>query len=262
MSDKVEYYMVRNWDRFQHYSKRNPPWFKLYNSILSDYDFRSLSDRSKLVLLLVWALASLTKNKITSDTAQLRALLGLKGRSISLKELIDNNYLIPYDASKALSSRKQYPEPIGATESETESESKKKQTDPFGFAEFWEAYPRKEDRKKAVIAWGKTKVCDHPKIMKALELFKKSEQWQTKKYIPLPSTWLNKERYNDELDVPKESATGPRIDPRNQWRDPETGKIWNRIDLEDLCCTEYQSEETKKLICRAREDCLQWDWSL
>lgn len=32
----MDYVRVRNLERYQHYKKRNPPWVKLYQSILSD----------------------------------------------------------------------------------------------------------------------------------------------------------------------------------------------------------------------------------
>ena len=234
MTSKPEFYMVRNWDRFQHYSRRNPPWIKLYNSILTDYDFRSLSDRSKLILLLVWTLASLTKNKITSDTAQLRALLGLGGRSIDLTELLDNQYLIPYDASKALACCKRYPETHAIPESETESETetktetetKKKPPKPPGvcvtsFNLFWSAYPKKRKKADARKAWEKLKPWQTGDqvnmILRAIEKQKRSKQWTKEDgdFIPLPASWLRGECWLDEIEVEIPDDGIPRGSPQN-----------------------------------------------
>ena len=46
-------------------------------------------------------------------------------------------------------------------------------------------------------------------ITKALELHKKSEQWTKDKgrFIPNPSTWLNQERWNDELKIEGQGST-------------------------------------------------------
>ena len=70
------------------------------------------------------------------------------------------------------------------------------------FAEFWEAYPRKENRKKALAAWKKGQ-CGKGKfqeIMAALTEQKKNPRWlEDVKYIPHPTTWLNGERWADEI---------------------------------------------------------------
>lgn len=71
------------------------------------------------------------------------------------------------------------------------------------FETFWAAYPKKADKKKARRAWAKLKHLDKlfPQLMKALEAQKQSEQWNRNggNYIPLPSTWLNGERWADDL---------------------------------------------------------------
>ena len=61
------YFRVVNFDRFQHYSDRSPPWIKLYNSLLDDYSFSSLQDASKFHLVAIWLLASRSNNKIPWD---------------------------------------------------------------------------------------------------------------------------------------------------------------------------------------------------
>ena len=61
-------FSVLNFDRFQHYKDRNPPWIKLYNELLDDYHFSCLQDASKLHLILIWLLASRTDNKLPYDS--------------------------------------------------------------------------------------------------------------------------------------------------------------------------------------------------
>ena len=69
------------------------------------------------------------------------------------------------------------------------------------FNDFWQAYPRKVSKKKAFESW--LKICPDGEllalIIAAVELHKKSEQWQDERYIPHPSTWLNQRRWEDEL---------------------------------------------------------------
>ncbi|WP_233218251.1 hypothetical protein, partial [Roseateles chitinivorans] len=47
---------VKNFERYQHYTKRNPPWIKLYYDLLDDDDFISLSIEARhhyMTLLLI-----------------------------------------------------------------------------------------------------------------------------------------------------------------------------------------------------------------
>lgn len=78
------------------------------------------------------------------------------------------------------------------------------------FLAFWDAYPKKEDKKRAAAKFA-TALKSGVKVetvMAGLEKAKRSEQWTERKYIPLPSTWLNGARWEDEADSqnPVESA--------------------------------------------------------
>lgn len=75
-----------------------------------------------------------------------------------------------------------------------------------GFEAFYAAYPRKVARPAALRAWKNKKINEYlaRRIMEALEAAKRSEQWQKDKgkFIPYPATWLNQERWNDEVELP------------------------------------------------------------
>jgi len=79
----------------------------------------------------------------------------------------------------------------------------KKEALEISFAEFWEAYPRKVNKKEAKQKWFKAKLPDLAFILKALEIQKQTESWQKNKgkYIPHPTTWLNQERWEDETTI-------------------------------------------------------------
>lgn len=49
---------IRNWDRFQHYKKRNPPWIRLYRDLIDQPEYRDLSDSAFRLLVELWLLAS------------------------------------------------------------------------------------------------------------------------------------------------------------------------------------------------------------
>ena len=69
------------------------------------------------------------------------------------------------------------------------------------FEKFWEVYPHKVGKKPARITWGKINPDDGllEKILSAVEKQKQTKQWQQKQFIPYPSTWLNQERWKDEV---------------------------------------------------------------
>ena len=71
------------------------------------------------------------------------------------------------------------------------------------FEKFWEAYPKKIAKKAVLQKWKNLKVDDvlFESIMKGLEAWKQSQQWMKDggQYIPNPTTFLNQERWNDEI---------------------------------------------------------------
>jgi len=79
----------------------------------------------------------------------------------------------------------------------------------IGFDEFYALYPRKLGRKLAEKHWNKIDPSKEltEKIMKALEKRIKGE-WSTteKQFIPHPGTYLNQERWEDEIDEKTEKT--------------------------------------------------------
>lgn len=71
------------------------------------------------------------------------------------------------------------------------------------FDKFWQAYPKKVSKKQAQKSWKKINPSLElfEKILKALEMVKQTEQWKKDngKFIPYPATWLNQERWTDEI---------------------------------------------------------------
>ena len=71
------------------------------------------------------------------------------------------------------------------------------------FESFWKIYPKHQDKKKAKQKF--LKLCTNEKEYKAIMngLRNVLPVWAKKdtKYIPMPTTWLNGERWNDEVDL-------------------------------------------------------------
>ena len=70
------------------------------------------------------------------------------------------------------------------------------------FNEFWEIYPHKVGKKKALQEWNKVNHDDEllTRILESVEKQKKSKQWDNKQFIPHPATWLNQERWDDLIE--------------------------------------------------------------
>ena len=98
----INYFKVKNWDDFQHYKDRNPPWIKLHNHLLDDYDFECLGDAAKGHLLCIWMLASRTKNLMPFDVNWISKKIGSSSK-VNLKALIESGFLVmEHDASTVL----------------------------------------------------------------------------------------------------------------------------------------------------------------
>lgn len=83
----MKYLQVKSWEDFQHYKDRTPPWIKLYNHLLDDFEFSCLPDASKAHLLSIWLLASRTNNKIPNNARWI-------GNKINATEDVDLNLLL------------------------------------------------------------------------------------------------------------------------------------------------------------------------
>lgn len=83
-------FSVKNFEKFQHYKNRSPPWIKLYNELLDDYAFGALPDASKMHLVAIWLLASRYENKIPYDATWV-------GRRINATDLVDLDALAKSD---------------------------------------------------------------------------------------------------------------------------------------------------------------------
>jgi hypothetical protein len=92
--------------------------------------------------------------------------------------------------------------------SASENEMKKRLDDDeleISFKTFWDLYPRHEARKVAWTRWKKLNISasELSLILGALEKFKRTKQWKDNggQFIPHAATWLNQERWKDDLKI-------------------------------------------------------------
>lgn len=104
-------------------------------------------------------------------------------------------------------------------ENKIEIENKKKSYDADGFAAFWAAYPKKAGKADALKVWNKLApdVVLQEQMGKALEVQKQSQQWRKDggQYIPMPATWLNGRRWEDE--APQAQSQESQFDRMMAW---------------------------------------------
>lgn len=101
---------------------------------------------------------------------------------------------------------------------------KESKEDNNTFNVFWQAYPKKEAKSKALIAWNKAKITEvlMPVILHAIDARKKTDQWIKEKgqFIPLPATYINQRRWEDEVELPKSYIRPDYVKPEieDKWQ--------------------------------------------
>jgi hypothetical protein len=132
---------------------------------------------------------------------------GLQNETIRREYMRD--YIANYRAKGRDKGRPPHtPPPNSDTDTDTEGKTGKtgKQKSlpvaSVGFERFWEVYPRKEAKVKAVESWKKHE-CE-PLVDRIVESVKDhalTHDWQKEcgQYIPMPTTFLNQHRWEDEV---------------------------------------------------------------
>lgn len=101
----MDFIAVKDFETFQHYKGRTPPWIKFYNALLDDYRFLQLSDAARSQLMLIWLVASRHRNRIPRDEKYISEAIHCTTK-LQLAALIESGWL--YVANDApLSERKQ-----------------------------------------------------------------------------------------------------------------------------------------------------------
>ena len=139
---------IRNWEKFQHYKDRCPPWIKLHFETLSSEDWVKASDKSKLLMLVCMLVASRNDGEVPEDPEYLK-------RVGQLRHLPDLNPLkqsgffeLQADAS-AIVQADAIPRALARGEKRRDREEERRREEERArgasppFDDFWNHYPRK-----------------------------------------------------------------------------------------------------------------------
>jgi len=89
----AEYFGIKNYERYQHYKHRNPPWIKLYYDLLDDDAFIALNIASRHHYMTLLLIAGRQNNRVLMDGSYLRKVMRLDAEP-DLTMLFDYGFLI------------------------------------------------------------------------------------------------------------------------------------------------------------------------
>lgn len=195
----MQYVRIKEWDQFQHYKDRAPPWIKLHKSLMTSRTWVSLDDAGRVLAIASMMLAADTGNKTPLDPVYLRRVAYLNTDpdfaplvKIGFVEIIDENLNLLASASAALAKRTVCPP--------EERRGEKRFAQPFDL--FWKAYPKRKSRGQAEKAFMKINPDEQllAVIVEAVGRAKTWDDWKKDdgKFIPYPATWLNAKGWLDE----------------------------------------------------------------
>ena len=114
---------IKDWENFQHFKDRNPPWVKLYKYLLDDPDWHALDGDDAKTLVMLWLLASEDKTKKGELPDIRKTSFRLRIEEDVLKQQLTRlKHWVIQDDINTISDRYQTDAPETETETETETE--------------------------------------------------------------------------------------------------------------------------------------------
>lgn len=208
--------MPKNWNEFQHYKERCPPWIKLHRNLLNSREFMSLPLASKALAPMLWLLASEHKDgTFDASIEELVFRLRMDESDIiaGLKALIDKGFLILASGelaeclrndSEVLSQRERQRQSSegeikkGLRSIAREARTNEQSVDEH-FESFWNAYDKKRGRADCEKVWSKINPDDAlaNRIVRAARTYALATP--DKAYRKDPVRWLSHRCWEDEV---------------------------------------------------------------
>lgn len=131
---------------------------------------------------------------------QIEQLKTAHGRLITVNKLKEYHSFEQQDKQPVSNQRATNEQPV-STNNKGNKEDKEKNTTIYSssFEKFWKLYPRKESKKKAFDIWKRHSIEESlSEILVFIGKATTTDRWRGG-YVPQPTTFLNGERWNDEL---------------------------------------------------------------
>lgn len=231
----MDYLRIRNWDKYQKTAGDKAPYVTIQTDILLDMEFMGLPDKERLCFLLLLAYAGRASNKIPNDASMLMYLCHFD-EVPDLSLMMSRGLLEEWDEAKhaqmiekneekrAYERRRKRqwrqsrdcPDDVpveSRLQTETETETKTTSSNLKRFDEFWAAYPKKVEKKKAKQLWKSRKLDGHADqiIADVTNRTKKDGKWLAG-YVPNPTTYIRGDRWEDEM---QPRTNGGRVPPES-----------------------------------------------
>jgi hypothetical protein len=209
---------------------------------LLDIEFMCLADKERLCFLLLLAFAGVSANKIPDCSNHIMHLCQMDEEP-DIKLMIERGLLESWDAAKHQQMLDEHEESLRnnrdrqrrfrnkqsrnasvtrdkqsfnamsrvetETETDTETRSKHSRSNAALFDRWWNQYPKKVGRKKALEIWKRRKLDTLADVIIADTLKRQTadDKWR-QGFIPNPTTYLNGDRWEDAYETPQPRA-GP-----------------------------------------------------
>jgi len=215
-NDPLAFICLRKYDAFQYTETGRPRksgerrrWARLHLELLTSTDWTLANSDTKVLMITLILLATQYQNRVPNNHDYLAHVSGIKREDFDAA--FDSLYGDSINGFCQLTT--------DATPEPTKSEVTKQKTKAGTanrFDEFWAAYPNRKDKKLALSRWTANNldgIAD--KIIAAVKVQANSEEWTKSagQFIPLPSTYLNRERWEDaatSVSAPSREADAAR----------------------------------------------------
>lgn len=154
----AKYLRIVEWEKYQHYKDRNPPWIKLHGELLHSYTWTVLDDASRLLAIACMLLASQTENKIPLDRdyIQRRTLLNKRPDvrpliDVGFAQVVDDQVVV--DSASEMLADASTLQANARPETETEADIPKKELLAFESREVEAEIPKKKRASRLPEQW-------------------------------------------------------------------------------------------------------------
>jgi len=190
-------YRIKKWSDYQHYKDRCPPWIKLHHALLTSEVWVMSNDATRTLAVACMLLASRNDDNdgtFNGDPEYIKRFAYLNTKP-DFKPLIELDFIeCLQDASTVLDK---------CNTEQSRAEQSRADISIASYSEefevFWKAYPKKTGKGEANKIWKKLNV-PLQTVLNALDWQKKSKDWlkDNGQFIPMPATYLNQRRFDDE----------------------------------------------------------------